>query len=135
MLLAFGSSFAAEPANESNVFKLGEINVAGTGTSNPAVGGSTVTRDELDDFNRETVVDALDLLPGITTTGGGQRNERMVTVRGFDSRQVPVFIDGIPVYVPYDGNVDMARFTTYDLASIEVAKGFSSVLYLSLIHI
>lgn len=129
LLLAFGSSFAAEPANESNVFKLGEINVAGTGTSNPAVGGSTVTRDELDDFNRETVVDALDLLPGITTTGGGQRNERMVTVRGFDSRQVPVFIDGIPVYVPYDGNVDMARFTTYDLASIEVAKGFSSVLY------
>ena len=100
LLLAFGSSFAAEPANESNVFKLGEINVAGTGTSNPAVGGSTVTRDELDDFNRETVVDALDLLPGITTTGGGQRNERMVTVRGFDSRQVPVFIDGIPVYVP-----------------------------------
>ncbi|RQO37190.1 TonB-dependent receptor [Herminiimonas sp. KBW02] len=129
LLLAFGSSFAAEPANDSNVFKLGEINVAGTGTSNPAVGGSTVTREDLDDFNREVVVDALNLLPGITTTGGGQRNERMVTVRGFDSRQVPVFIDGIPVYVPYDGNVDMARFTTYDLASIEVAKGFSSVLY------
>jgi len=129
LLLAFGSSFAAEPANESNIFTLGEINVAGTGTTPPAVGGAKVTREELDDFNRETVVDALDLLPGVTTTGGGQRNERMVTVRGFDSRQVPVFIDGIPVYVPYDGNVDLARFTTYDLASIEVAKGFSSVLY------
>lgn len=129
LLLAFGSSFAAEPANESNIFTLGEINVAGTGTTPPAVGGAKVTREELDDFNRETVVDALDLLSGITTTGGGQRNERMVTVRGFDSRQVPVFIDGIPVYVPYDGNVDMARFTTYDLATIEVAKGFSSVLY------
>lgn len=129
LLLAFGSSYAAEPAQESNVFKLGEINVSGTGSKAPAVGGSAVTREDLDDFNRETVVDALNLLPGITTTGGGQRNERMVTVRGFDSRQVPVFIDGIPVYVPYDGNVDLARFTTYDLASVEVAKGFSSVLY------
>lgn len=129
LLLAFGSSFAAEPTNESNVFKLGEINVAGTGNKAPAVGGGSVTREDLDDFNRETLVDALDLLPGVTTTGGGQRNERMVMVRGFDSRQVPVFIDGIPVYVPYDGNVDMSRFTTYDLSTIEVAKGFSSVLY------
>ncbi|MFC7288810.1 TonB-dependent receptor plug domain-containing protein [Herminiimonas glaciei] len=129
LLLAFGSSFAAEPANESNVFKLGEINVAGTGSKAPAVGGGSVTREDLDDFNRDTLVDALDLLPGVTTTGGGQRNERMVTVRGFDSRQVPVFIDGIPIYVPYDGNVDMSRFTTYDLSTIEVAKGFSSVLY------
>lgn len=129
LLLAFGSSYAAEPAQESNVFKLGEINVAGTGSKAPAVGGGSVTREDLDDFNRETLVDALDLLPGVTTTGGGQRNERMVTVRGFDSRQVPVFIDGIPVYVPYDGNVDMSRFTTYDLSTIEVAKGFSSVLY------
>ncbi|ABR91197.1 TonB-dependent outer membrane receptor [Janthinobacterium sp. Marseille] len=129
LLLAFGSSFAAEPANESNVFKLGEINVAGSGARAPAVGGGSVTREDLDDFNRDTLVDALDLLPGVTTTGGGQRNERMVTVRGFDSRQVPVFIDGIPIYVPYDGNVDMSRFTTYDLSTIEVAKGFSSVLY------
>lgn len=130
IVLAFSSTtFAAEPANESGVFTLGEINVSGSRSATPATGGSAVTREELDDFNRETVVDALDLMPGITTTGGGQRNERMVTVRGFDSRQVPVFIDGIPVYVPYDGNVDLARFTTYDLASIEVAKGFSSVLY------
>ncbi len=129
LLLAFGSSYAAEPAQESNVFKLGEINVAGTGSKAPAVGGGSVPREDLDDFNRETVVDALDLLPGITTTGGGQRNERMVYVRGFDSRQVPIFVDGIPVYVSYDGNVDLARFTTYDLSSIEVSKGFSSVLY------
>lgn len=130
LLLAFGSTaFAAEPVNESNVFTLGEINVAGSNTKAAATGGATITREDLDDFNRETVVEALDLLPGITTTGGGQRNERMVYVRGFDSRQVPVFIDGIPIYVSYDGYVDLARFTTYDIASIDVAKGFSSVLY------
>lgn len=130
IVLAFGNTaFAAEPANESNAFTLGEIHVAGSRSTEVAAGNSTVTREDMDDFNRDTVVKALDLLPGVTMTSGGQRNEQMVYVRGFDSRQVPLFVDGIPVYVSYDGNVDLARFTTYDLASIEVAKGFSSVLY------
>jgi iron complex outermembrane receptor protein len=57
------------------------------------------------------------------------RNEKMIYVRGFDARQVPLFIDGIPVYVPYDGYVDLNRFTTADLSSIQVSKGFSSVSY------
>ncbi|WP_293778554.1 TonB-dependent receptor [uncultured Oxalicibacterium sp.] len=129
LMLAFGTVQAAEVAESSQVFALGEINVSGSGNTTPATGGSKVSREELDDFNRETVVDALNLMPGITTTGGGPRNERMMYLRGFDNRQVPVFIDGIPVYVSYDGYVDLARFTTYDIASIEVAKGFSSVLY------
>ncbi len=59
----------------------------------------------------------------------GPRNESVVYVRGFDLRQVPVFIDGVPVYVPYDGYVDMGRFTTFDLAEINVSKGFASILY------
>ncbi|WP_259470065.1 TonB-dependent receptor [Pseudomonas aeruginosa] len=41
---------------------------------------------------------------------------------------MPVFFDGIPTYVPYDGNLDLARFTTNDLASIEVNKGYTSLL-------
>ena len=80
-------------------------------------------------FNRETVGKALNVLPGVTMTEGGPRNEQMITVRGFDLRQVPVFVDGIPVYVSYDGYVDLGRFNTFDLAEIDVSKGFSSVLY------
>ncbi len=38
----------------------------------------------------------------------------MINVRGYDVRQVPLYIDGIPVYVPYDGYVDFSRFTTAD---------------------
>lgn len=62
------------------------------------------------------------LLPGIHIANIGARNESVVWVRGFDLRQVPVFVDGIPVYVPFDGYVDMGRFTTFDLAEIQVAK-------------
>ena len=53
----------------------------------------------------------------------------VVYLRGFDVRQVPLFIDGIPAYVPYDGYVDFGRFTTFDLAEIRVAKADASLLY------
>lgn len=44
-------------------------------------------------------------------------------------RQVPLFVDGIPAQVPYDGYVDFGRFTTADLSAIQVTKGFSSNTY------
>ncbi|MGZ8159020.1 MAG: TonB-dependent receptor plug domain-containing protein [Methylobacter sp.] len=53
----------------------------------------------------------------------------MIYIRGFNSRQVPLFMDGIPVYVPYDGNVDLNRFSTFDIGQIDVSKGNASVLY------
>lgn len=83
----------------------------------------------LEAFNRLDVSRALSLLPGVTLSGVGNRNESMVQVRGFDLRQVPVFLDGIPVYVPFDGYADLGRFTTFDLAQISVEKGFASVMY------
>jgi iron complex outermembrane receptor protein len=89
---------------------------------------SVITQEEMSDFNRNTVADALNLLSGATISNN-TKNERKIFLRGFDSRAVGLFIDGIPVYVPYDGNIDLARFTTADLAAIQVAKGFSSVSY------
>lgn len=90
--------------------------------------GTQVSRAEMRRFNRDNVGDALNLLSGVTLSTNS-RNEKTVAIRGFDSRQVPLYIDGIPVYVPYDGYVDFNRFTTADLAAIQVAKGFSSVAY------
>lgn len=75
------------------------------------------------------IPDALNLVPGVSIQRIGPRNERGVFIRGFDVRQVPLYIDGIPVYVPYDGYVDMDRFLTYDVGEMQVSKGFSSPLY------
>lgn len=79
--------------------------------------------------NLRTVANALNLIPGVSIQRVGARNEKGVFVRGFDMRQVPLYIDGVPVYVPYDGYVDMDRFLMYDVAEMQVAKGFSSPLY------
>ena len=107
------------------VFQLGEVTVYGS----PVDSINVVSTQKIENFNRTDVSNALNLLPGITLANVGPRNESVVYLRGFDLRQVPVFIDGVPVYVPYDGYVDLGRFTTFDLSQINVSKGFASILY------
>jgi iron complex outermembrane receptor protein len=79
--------------------------------------------------NRTDVTQALLALPGITQTHIGSRNEYAVNVRGFDARSVPLYIDGIPVYVAYDGTVDLGRFKTFDYSAIHVTKGLTPMAY------
>lgn len=84
---------------------------------------------EIDADPRSDVAHALSYMPGVEMTFGGNRNETQLAVRGFDSRQVAVFLDGIPIYVPYDGNLDLARFSTNELSAISVEKGYSALSY------
>ena len=141
MLAATGQASAwaqdsvnATPKDKTHAapFELGTVTVNATRPPLGEIGedqvASVVTQKEMKQFNRDNVADALNLLSGVTVSNM-QKNEKRVYVRGFDSRQVGLFIDGIPVYIPYDGLVDLNRFTTADLAAIQVAKGFSSVAY------
>jgi len=116
----------------SERFDLGVIEVTGVqgpddGLDYPGV--EVLTTEEMQRHERYDVAEALNLLPGVTAQNVGNRSESFVFLRGFDSRQVALFVDGIPVYVPYDGNVDLGRFLTQDLSEIRVTKGFTSVLY------
>jgi iron complex outermembrane receptor protein len=127
LLPALLASAFALPAVASDAFQLGTVEVVGKVT--PAVAGeTTVTSGTLEDFNRDTVGAATALVPGMSVSHN-TRNEDIVYLRGFDARQVPLFVDGVPTYVPYDGYVDFGRFTTFDLAEIRVAKGAASLLY------
>jgi iron complex outermembrane receptor protein len=108
------------------VFRLGEVEVISRKTGDL---NSTINAGQLRAFAKNDVSSALNILPGINLSAVGPRNEAMVYIRGFDLRQVPLLIDGIPVYIPYDGYVDLARFTTFDLSAVQVSKGYTSVLY------
>ncbi|MCA1764203.1 MAG: TonB-dependent receptor [Flavobacteriales bacterium] len=114
--------------DSTKVFALGEV-VIQSPKSTQTDSSSTLSINVIEKMNSLTVSEALNLMPGITQSTVGARNESMVYVRGFDLRQIPVYIDGVPVYVPYDGYVDLARFTTFDLSQVQVSKGGSSVLY------
>jgi iron complex outermembrane recepter protein len=104
-------------------YTLGEVNISATADK------STVNAADMQKYNAKDVSSALRTLPSLVISANGSRNESTIYLRGFDIRSVPVYMDGIPVYVPYDGYVDLARFTTSDISKIDVAKGFSSMTY------
>ncbi|WP_299247914.1 TonB-dependent receptor plug domain-containing protein [uncultured Cytophaga sp.] len=127
-LIASVSTALAQSGSEflsDSLVDLQEITIYGQAKDSTNAIGSK----RMEVFNRTDVSHALNILPGVTLSNFGARNESTLFIRGFDSRQVPVFIDGVPVYISYDGYVDLARFTTFDLAEINVSKGFASMLY------
>src|SRR4030043_964988 len=93
------------------------------------VGSNELSLVEIKQFNRNNAAEALQLIPGLSYSNSGPRNESLITVRGFDLRQGPGYLDGIPVYVTYDGYGDLGNFLVQDLAKISVSKGISSILY------
>ena len=118
---------------QDNVFELGkldaDITVIGEAYDSDLT-DNTVTIDDVWKFNRNTLDEAVKLIPGVTSTldGTARRNERGIYVRGFGRWQVPLSIDGIRIYLPADNRLDFNRFLTQDLAEIDVQKGYVSVL-------
>ncbi len=122
-------AFAQQADSRDDSFDLGQIVVRAPLPEGIAVTGETMTQEAIETFNRNQLDDAINLMPGVASSNsGGSRNERLVFVRGFDRFQVPVSIDGIRVYLPADNRLDYGRFLTPDVAEIQVAKGYASVL-------
>lgn len=116
----------------SPVFQLGQVDVQAAALSAPPPGGtssSVVTQQQMLDRGALNVGEALSDLPGVTPVTLGQRGETQVNIRGFDSRQITLNIDGIPIYVPYDGNVDLSRLLVPGISEIVVTKGLGSLMY------
>ena len=138
----------AQDVNESDVFQLGtvtfSVDVAGERLNVSEKMETSVTRSDIELFEKKDVATAIARMPGVryvgptgrrsTHTSSNNRYESGVVIRGFEAfgsqdSAVPVFIDGIPAYVPYNYIMDMGRFTTGGISTIGVSKGYSSVLY------
>ncbi len=122
-----------------NTFELGQLSTVlseisvvgdpGRDVHRRPISEGIVTAKEVYTFNKNTLDDAVTMMPGVSASNtGGSRNERLIFVRGFDRFQVPLSIDGIRVYLPADNRLDYGRFLTPDLAEIQVQKGYVSVL-------
>jgi iron complex outermembrane recepter protein len=111
-------------------FELGVTNVSVTAEASPlSPMANTLDRSEIVSRQALTLATALDYLPGLALDVSATRNETQIRLRGFSNRgQVPLYIDGIPSQVAYDGTIDFSRFLTTDFAEVQVAKGFSSPL-------
>lgn len=129
MSLGVMLSLVASSMLLAETFELGKIEVTSEKdiSANPSV--EVVTSETIKETDAKTVVDALQSTPGVYTDYTGARGESKVRVRGFSSNRVPIYIDGIPIYVPYDHNIDLGRFKTYDIGEIDVSKGYVSPMY------
>lgn len=87
-----------------------------------------ITQEEMDIKGTSNLWEIMGTIPGVVLTGGGERNESNFRLRGFDASRVPVYIDGVSQAIPYRGEADHGRILTYDLESIEIQKGYSSML-------
>lgn len=110
-------------------YNLGEVIV--TSTNSNLVNSSSVVDVKLSEINQTdgfNATDALKYIPGlyITTTS---KNESKIYMRGYDQRQVSVFLDGVPIYEPYSGLVDLSNLPKNSIEKITVSKGMPSLAY------
>ena len=117
------------PQNEK-IFTLGQITVSGhTENETSPLTPDKLDSEQLNDFNRDGLTEALNIVPGVNISpGSGARNEADINVRGFNRWRVPLLLDGIRIYLPADNRIDFDRFITPDLAEIQISKGYVSVL-------
>lgn len=109
-------------------FTLGQVSVQDS-TKDINMFEKSITADDISKHSSDTISDALDNISGVSQNAQGARAESTLQIRGFDAKRVGVFIDGVPIYIPYDGNFDYNRFLTTDIGQIDVSKGYSSVAY------
>ncbi|MCF8227259.1 MAG: TonB-dependent receptor [Bacteroidales bacterium] len=99
-------------------YELGEVQVF------TSAGNETTDLDELAASQHESSAFTISRLPGIHLVNYGNRAESSISIRGYDIRSIPVFIDGIPVYAPYDGYLDLDNLIITNTSSISVSRGF-----------
>lgn len=130
---AGGTSEAGEPA--SDVTQSSEAPGNSTeGIQSGKVGSavSVVTGAELKDRQIRHAADALRSLPGVSVSSqGGPQSLTVVRIRGAESNQTLVLIDGVEVNQVGDGSFDFSNLLVDDIAQIEVIRGPQSGLYSS----
>ncbi len=135
-LLAPVGLCVAESAPDSPADPLEEVVVVANRAPEPLsrVGNSVTVLDETTIRNSQTVVvsDLLATTPGINfSRNGGIGGQTQLFIRGADTDQVVVLIDGVQLNDPsvFDGGFDFANLLSGDISRIEILRGSHSTLY------
>jgi iron complex outermembrane receptor protein len=114
-----GGPPSAEEAREVETYRA----VASVDPHDPA--GTSERRVRRADLERQgagSAAAALERLPSVYATTGA-RNERILSIRGFDQRQTAVLVDGAPAFIAYDGQVDLGMLPAALVEQITVSRG------------
>ena len=114
--------------SDTAVVQVGEVLVRGTRPV-AAAGGSGAVTAKLDSLPLKavpTVEQVLRALPG-THLRTNSRGESEVTVRGSETRQVAVLLDGIPLTFAWDGRADVSVIPALTVTEVTLVRGLSSL--------
>ncbi|MEK6763872.1 MAG: TonB-dependent receptor [Nitrospirota bacterium] len=125
---------AEEPAGTEPVLETKEVVISATKTPVPVTQVTSavevITGEELERRQVKTVEDALRLGQGLTVfSNGGPGTSSSVRIRGSNSDQVLVVIDGAIMNSGTLGNFNFANLTTDNIERIEVLRGAQSMLW------
>ncbi|SKC33968.1 Vitamin B12 transporter BtuB precursor [Photobacterium piscicola] len=91
---------------------------------------NVVTRQDIDKVQAKTLTEVLSLLPGVQITqNGGRGQSSSIFVRGANSDQVLVLVDGIRMARSVAGNVDFNQIPLTQVQRIEFTRGARAAIY------
>ncbi|MEA3465890.1 MAG: TonB-dependent receptor [Thermodesulfobacteriota bacterium] len=133
LLCCSGTLWAAEQGVE----KIDDVVVTATRTSTDLqhIGGTSltlITAEEIEARHLTSVVDILNTVPGLQISStGGLGTTSKIYMRGADSKNTLLIIDGVSANDPSDPNrgADFSNITLDNVERIEVVRGAMSVLY------
>ena len=128
------TAFGEEPAETEPVLETREVVISATKTPVPVShltsAVEVITGEDLERRQVKTVVDALRLSQGLTVfSNGGPGTSSTVRIRGSNSDQVLVVIDGAIMNSATLGNFNFANLTTDNIERIEILRGAQSMLW------
>jgi TonB-dependent receptor-like protein/carboxypeptidase family protein len=116
-----------EPVGGGRLRQIGRVVVDGRlAVSRTTVPSRTITRGDLDAQGFDRVVQALASVPSATLAhpdGGATGSTIVVSLRGPDSSETRVALDGQPLNDANTGDFDLAMFPTTALSAIDVSEG------------
>ena len=116
-----------EPVGGGRLREIGRVTVDGRlAVSRSTIPSRTITRADLDAQGFDRVVQALAGIPSATLThpdGGATGATIVVSLRGPDSSETRIALDGQPLNDANTGDFDLAMFPTMALSAIDVSEG------------
>lgn len=121
---------ADDNEEDDQVYTLGEIIVTADKFDRQSPTTiSEVTATDIEKYKASNLGDALKLVPGIYFRQGRAKQESYASIRGFEQDKVLILLDGMPIYQPYEGLVNLTDIPVQNIAKIKVTKGVASSLY------
>ncbi len=114
--------------NSNSVTLLGEIIAESSTIEDNDTKSNKINSQKIQKTSSKTLKEAISKYPSIHFNIGS-RGEASFNLRGFTSREIPILINGIPIYMPYSGSMDLFKINTEMIEEIKINTGASSVLY------